>query len=57
MNDATQINARYKWIITVSLIFWSLMTACTGFVGGMCGLIFFRSIAAERGGRSAAHDA
>ena len=38
-----------KWIITVSLIFWSLMTACTGFVGGMCGLIFFRSIATGGG--------
>ena len=38
-----------KWIITVSLLFWSLMTACTGFVGGMCGLIFFRSIATGGG--------
>jgi MFS family permease len=38
-----------KWIITVSLMFWSLMTACTGFVGGMCGLIFFRSIATGGG--------
>ena len=38
-----------KWIITASLIFWSLMTACTGFVGGMCGLIFFRSIATGGG--------
>jgi len=38
-----------KWIITVSLIFWSLMTACTGFVGGICGLIFFRSIATGGG--------
>ena len=38
-----------KWIITISLIFWSLMTACTGFVGGMCGLIFFRSIATGGG--------
>ena len=38
-----------KWIITFSLLFWSLMTACTGFVGGMCGLIFFRSIATGGG--------
>ena len=38
-----------KWIITLSLIFWSLMTACTGFVGGICGLIFFRSIATGGG--------
>ena len=38
-----------KWIITISLLFWSLMTACTGFVGGMCGLIFFRSIATGGG--------
>ena len=38
-----------KWIITISLIFWSLMTACTGFVGGMCGMIFFRSIATGGG--------
>ena len=38
-----------KWIITASLLFWSLMTACTGFVGGICGLIFFRSIATGGG--------
>ena len=38
-----------KWIITFSLLFWSLMTAYTGFVGGMCGLIFFRSIATGGG--------
>ena len=38
-----------KWIITISLLFWSLMTACTGFVGGICGLIFFRSIATGGG--------
>ena len=38
-----------KWIITFSLLFWSLMTACTGLVGGMCGLIFFRSIATGGG--------
>ena len=38
-----------KWIITVSLVFWSLMTACTGLVGGVCGLVFFRSIATGGG--------
>ena len=38
-----------KWIITASLVFWSLMTACTGLVGGMCGLVFFRSIATGGG--------
>lgn len=38
-----------KWIITISLLFWSLMTACTGFVGGFCGLVFFRSIATGGG--------
>ena len=38
-----------KWIITLSLLFWSLMTACTGFVGGLCGLVFFRSIATGGG--------
>ena len=38
-----------KWIITLSLLFWSLMTACTGFVGGICGLIFFRSVATGGG--------
>lgn len=38
-----------KWIITASILFWSLMTACTGFVGGMVGLIFFRSIATGGG--------
>ena len=34
-----------KWIITLSLIAWSLMTACMGFVGGFAGALFFRSIA------------
>ena len=34
-----------KWIITVSLIAWSLMTVCMGFVGGFAGALFFRSIA------------
>lgn len=38
-----------KWIITFSLLFWSLMTACTGFVGGICGLVFFRSVATGGG--------
>ena len=34
-----------KWIITLSLISWSLMTVCMGFVGGFAGALFFRSIA------------
>ena len=34
-----------KWIITCSLISWSLMTVCMGFVGGFVGALFFRSIA------------
>ena len=34
-----------KWIITVSLIAWSLMTVCMGFVGSFAGALFFRSIA------------
>ena len=34
-----------KWIITISLIAWSLMTTCMGFIGGFLGALFFRSIA------------
>ena len=34
-----------KWIITVSLMAWSLMTVCMGFIGGFAGALFFRSIA------------
>ncbi len=34
-----------KWIITVSLVAWSLMTVCMGFVGGFAGALFFRSVA------------
>jgi len=34
-----------KWIITLSLIAWSLMTICMGFIGGFIGALFFRSIA------------
>ena len=34
-----------KWIITLSLIAWSLMTVCMGFIGGFIGALFFRSIA------------
>lgn len=33
-----------KWVITSALLFWSAMTAATGLVGGICGMIFFRSI-------------
>ena len=34
-----------KWIITLSLMAWSLMTVCMGFVGCFIGALFFRSIA------------
>lgn len=34
-----------KWLITLSLIAWSLMTVCMGFIGGFLGALFFRSIA------------
>ena len=34
-----------KWIITLSLVAWSLMTVCMGFIGGFAGALFFRSIA------------
>ena len=34
-----------KWIITLSLIAWSLMTVCMGFIGGFVGALFCRSIA------------
>ena len=34
-----------KWIIAGSLVAWSLMTVCMGFVGGFVGALFFRSIA------------
>lgn len=34
-----------KWIITLSLIFWSCATACTGLAGGLPMLILIRSLA------------
>lgn len=34
-----------KWIITISLMAWSLMTVCMGFIGGFAGALFFRAIA------------
>ncbi len=34
-----------KWLITISLIAWSLMTVCMGFIGGFIGALFFRSVA------------
>ena len=34
-----------KWLITLSLIAWSLMTVCMGLIGGFWGALFFRSIA------------
>ena len=33
-----------KWVITLALMFWSLMTICTGLAGGLIGLIVFRSV-------------
>lgn len=38
-----------KSIIAHSLIFWSVATLCTGFTGGLLGLIFFRSVATAVG--------
>ena len=38
-----------KWVITVSLIFWSAATALTGATTGLLGLIFLRSIATAGG--------
>jgi sugar phosphate permease len=38
-----------KSIIANSLIFWSVATMCTGFTGGLLGLIFFRSVATAVG--------
>ena len=34
-----------KWIITGSILFWSVATMLTGWVGGLLGIIFIRSIA------------
>ncbi len=33
-----------KWVITLALMFWSLMTIFTGLAGGLLGLILFRSV-------------
>jgi hypothetical protein len=30
--------------VLFGLLFWSAMTAATGLVGGICGMIFFRSV-------------
>jgi len=38
-----------KWIITASLMFWSVATALTGTVKGLAGIIAFRSIATGGG--------
>ena len=38
-----------KWIVTLSLIGWSLFTLLTGLVGGFAGMMLFRSIAAGAG--------
>ena len=38
-----------KWIITISLIFWSFATMVTGMARGMVGLVAFRSVATAGG--------
>lgn len=38
-----------KRIIVCSLLFWSVATMCTGFAGGVVGLILFRSVATAGG--------
>jgi MFS transporter, Spinster family, sphingosine-1-phosphate transporter len=38
-----------KWIITCSIIFWSVATMLTGLAGGLIGMILFRSIATAGG--------
>ena len=38
-----------KWIVTFSLIAWSLFTMLTGLVGGFAGMMLFRSVAAGVG--------
>ena len=38
-----------KWIITVSLLFWSFATMVTGMARGMAGLVAFRSVATGGG--------
>lgn len=38
-----------KWIITISLIFWSAATMLTGTVAGLLGILAFRSIATAGG--------
>ena len=38
-----------KWIITISLIFWSFATTVTGMARGLWGLVLFRSVATAGG--------
>ena len=38
-----------KWIITCSLLFWSVATLMTGLTGGLLGLILLRSVATAGG--------
>ncbi|MDR0335754.1 MAG: MFS transporter [Planctomycetaceae bacterium] len=38
-----------KWIITLSLIFWSLATLLTGFARGVVSIVLFRSVATAGG--------
>ncbi|MBR3956564.1 MAG: MFS transporter [Kiritimatiellae bacterium] len=38
-----------KWVIVCALMFWSAMTAFTGFAGSLLGLILFRSVLTSAG--------
>ncbi|MCL2742686.1 MAG: MFS transporter [Planctomycetaceae bacterium] len=38
-----------KWIITASIIFWSIATAMTGLARGITGIVLFRSVATAGG--------
>ncbi len=38
-----------KWVITVALMFWSMMTVFTGLAGGFLGLVLFRSVLTASG--------
>lgn len=38
-----------KWIITVSLLFWSMATMFTGLARGLAGIVLFRNVATAGG--------
>jgi MFS family permease len=48
---AGYISDRYsrKWIIVISILFWSVATMCTSFSTGMLSLLLFRSVATGGG--------